>query len=75
MSALAFLMTSSAYATDVEVLHWWTSPGEAAAVKEIADLFESKTGHKWVDGAIAGSGIVARPVMTSRISFHFALKA
>jgi len=66
-SALAFLMASSAHATDVEVLHWWTSPGEAAAVKEIADLFESKTGHKWVDGAIAGSGIVARPVMTSRI--------
>ena len=30
-------------------------------------MFEAQTGNKWVDGAIAGSGSVARPVIISRI--------
>jgi glucose/mannose transport system substrate-binding protein len=63
-SALAF--PTLARAADVEVTHWWTSGGEAAAVKEFADAF-NKTGNKWVDGAIAGSGDVARPIIISRI--------
>lgn len=54
-------------ATDVEVTHWWTSGGEAAAVKELASAYEAKTGNHWVDGAIAGSGGVARPIIISRI--------
>ena len=40
--------------TDLEVTHWWTSGGEAAAVAEFAKAFDA-TGNKWVDGAIAGS--------------------
>ena len=55
-----------AKAADVEVTHWWTSGGEAAAVAEFAKAFDA-TGNKWVDGAIAGSGDVARPIIISRI--------
>ena len=37
-----------ASATDLEVTHWWTSGGEAAAVAEFAKAFNA-TGHNWVD--------------------------
>jgi len=56
-----------AAATDLEVTHWWTSGGEAAAVAEFAKAFDA-TGNKWIDGAIAGGGNTARPVMVSRIT-------
>ncbi|MGC4026775.1 MAG: ABC transporter substrate-binding protein [Mesorhizobium sp.] len=56
-----------ASATDLEVTHWWTSGGEAAAVQELAKAFDA-TGNKWIDGAIAGSGGTARPIMISRIT-------
>lgn len=36
-----------------EVMHWWTSGGEAAGVKVFADAYE-KAGGTWVDAAIAG---------------------
>ncbi|MEM5468439.1 ABC transporter substrate-binding protein [Celeribacter marinus] len=58
---------SAAYATDLEVTHWWTSGGEAAAVAQFAKAFNEKTDHNWVDGAIAGGGSTARPIMISRI--------
>ncbi len=54
-------------AADLEVTHWWTSGGEAAAVAEFAEAFDA-TGNTWVDGAIAGSGDTARPIMVSRIT-------
>ena len=54
-------------ATDLEVTHWWTSGGEAAAVAELAKAFDA-TGNHWVDGAIAGGGSTARPIMISRIT-------
>jgi glucose/mannose transport system substrate-binding protein len=57
----------SVQATDLEVTHWWTSGGEAAAVAELAKSFDA-TGNRWVDGAIAGSGGTARPIMISRIT-------
>ena len=53
-------------ATDLEVTHWWTSGGEAAAVTEMANAFDA-SGDKWIDGAIAGSGGTARPIIISRI--------
>jgi glucose/mannose transport system substrate-binding protein len=62
--SLAFI--GSVKAADVEVTHWWTSGGEAAAVAEFAKAFDA-TGNHWVDGAIAGSGDVARPIIISRI--------
>ncbi len=65
-TALLALATSPALAASVEVTHWWTSGGEAAAVAEFAKAFDA-TGNKWVDGAIAGSGDVARPIIVSRI--------
>lgn len=49
-----------------KVTHWWTSGGEAAAVSELAKAFDASGDH-WVDGAIAGSGGTARPIIISRI--------
>ena len=63
-TALTFATATSA--TDLEVTHWWTSGGEAAAVSKFADAWNA-TGNKWVDGAIAGSGGTARPIIISRI--------
>ncbi len=65
-AAVAFCLSSAVQATDLEVTHWWTSGGEAAAVGEFAKAFDA-TGNKWVDGAIAG-GSTARPIMISRIT-------
>jgi len=65
-AAVSMAFIGSAKAADVEVTHWWTSGGEAAAVAEFAKAFNA-TGNKWVDGAIAGSGDVARPIIISRI--------
>ena len=39
----------------VEVLHWWTSGGEAKAVGELKDAFEAQ-GGTWIDSPIAGGG-------------------
>ncbi len=61
------MMAGAASATELEVTHWWTSGGEAAAVAELADAFNA-TGNTWVDGAIAGGGSTARPIMISRIT-------
>ncbi len=70
LTAAAVIAAASAstatHATELEVTHWWTSGGEAAAVAEFASAFNA-TGNTWVDGAIAGSGGVARPIIVSRI--------
>jgi glucose/mannose transport system substrate-binding protein len=65
--ATALLGSTSAYAADLEVTHWWTSAGEAAAVAEFARVFEEETGNRWVDSALSGSGTGANPVIISRI--------
>lgn len=65
--AAAMACAVPAQAADVEVTHWWTSGGEAAAVKVFAESFDALGGDTWVDGAIAGSGGVARPIIISRI--------
>lgn len=67
LATTAALPVSVAHATDLEVTHWWTSGGEAAAVAEFAKAFDA-TGNHWVDGAIAGAGSTARPIMVSRIT-------
>lgn len=64
--AAGVAMPLSASATDLEVTHWWTSGGEAAAVNVLADNF-NETGNTWVDSAIAGSGTTANPIIVSRI--------
>ena len=65
--ATALLGSTSAMAADLEVTHWWTSAGEAAAIAEFAKIFEAETGNTWVDSALAGSGTGANPVIISRI--------
>jgi glucose/mannose transport system substrate-binding protein len=42
-------------AGEVEVLHWWTSGGEAASVALLKELLEAE-GHTWKDFAVAGGG-------------------
>ncbi len=66
LATSALCAGSAAHSADLEVTHWWTSGGEAAAVAEFAKAFNA-TEHNWVDGAIAGGGGTARPVIISRI--------
>ncbi|MCB1427892.1 MAG: carbohydrate ABC transporter substrate-binding protein [Nitratireductor sp.] len=47
--------TSAANAADVEVLHWWTSGGEAAALNVLKENLQSQ-GIGWVDMPVAGGG-------------------
>ena len=70
-TALATAMTLSiaagADAGEVEVLHWWTSGGEARSVAELKKMLEAK-GHKWKDFAVAGGGGEnAMTVLKSRV--------
>jgi glucose/mannose transport system substrate-binding protein len=54
-------------AGEVEVLHWWTSGGEARSVAELKKILESK-GDKWKDFAVAGGGGEnAMTVLKSRV--------
>jgi len=48
-----------------EVIHWWTSGGESAAVKQVAQAYRG-AGGDWVDTAIAG-GDQSRAVTINRI--------
>ncbi|MDB4117784.1 carbohydrate ABC transporter substrate-binding protein, partial [Amylibacter sp.] len=67
LCSVACLAATSAAAKDLEVTHWWTSGGEAAAVSTLAKAFNEKTDHNWVDGAIAGGGGTSIPAIISRI--------
>lgn len=46
---------SQAQAAQIEVLHWWTSGGEAKAANMLKEKLEAK-GHTWKDFAVAGGG-------------------
>lgn len=51
-----FMASTAVYAGgSVEVLHWWTSGGEAKAVGELKKSFEAQ-GGTWIDSPIAGGG-------------------
>jgi len=50
---------------DAEVIHWWTSEGERAAVKVLSDGFADE-GRRWVDNAIPDSDL-ARTTGVNRI--------
>jgi glucose/mannose transport system substrate-binding protein len=59
-------LAGAAHAQKAEVIHWWTSGGEAAAIKEFANAY-TKAGGTWVDTPIAGGGgAQARTVMANR---------
>lgn len=53
-------------AADIEVIHWWTSKGEAAAVAEFAKALDANGQDKWVDSAIA-LGETARQTVMQRV--------
>ncbi len=53
--AVVGLALPSAWAKEAEVLHWWTSGGEAAALKVLKDDFAAN-GGSWKDMPIAGGG-------------------
>ena len=52
---LAFTSTSSIAGPKIEVLHWWTSGGEAAALKVLKDDFAAN-GGEWMDMPVTGGG-------------------
>lgn len=64
LMAAALLGSTSVHAADVEVVHWWTSGGEQAAVSVFATELDA-TGDKWIDGAIA-LGETARATIMQR---------
>ena len=53
--ALTAFASSAATAEDVEVLHWWTSGGEAAALNVLKDDLQGQ-GIGWIDMPVAGGG-------------------
>jgi glucose/mannose transport system substrate-binding protein len=61
---LALAVPANAEDLRAEVIHWWTSGGESAAVKVFADQFQA-AGGTWVDTAIAG-GANARTAAINR---------
>jgi glucose/mannose transport system substrate-binding protein len=54
-AAVLLATTSLVAAEDVEVLHWWTSGGEAAALNVLKDDLGTKS-IGWVDMPVAGGG-------------------
>jgi glucose/mannose transport system substrate-binding protein len=68
VSTLMFAMaTGFAHAGEVEVLHWWTSGGEAKAAMALKATLQAK-GHVWKDFAVAGGGgDAAMTVLKSRV--------
>lgn len=66
LSALAAAAPETASKGSVEVVHWWTSGGEKAAVDVLKAQVE-KDGFIWKDGAVAGGGgSTAMTVLKSR---------
>jgi glucose/mannose transport system substrate-binding protein len=63
--ALVVVAPYAAAQNKAEVIHWWTSGGESAAIQEIASAY-TKAGGTWVDSAVAG-GDQARAQAISRI--------
>ncbi|MEY5100244.1 MAG: hypothetical protein RJA36_2963 [Pseudomonadota bacterium] len=67
LAALATCAAASAFAGEVEVLHWWTSGGEAKAAAALKEQLQAK-GHSWKDFAVAGGGgDNAMTVLKSRV--------
>lgn len=60
LTAVALVFVVAGYslpsiAGEVEVLHWWTSGGEAKSVSTLKKMLQ-KEGHKWKDFAVSGGG-------------------
>ncbi len=67
LALLVALCGGIAAAAEVEVLHWWTSGGEARSVAELKKMLEAR-GDTWKDFAVAGGGgESAMTVLKSRV--------
>jgi glucose/mannose transport system substrate-binding protein len=67
LAAAALAASLGATAGEVEVLHWWTSGGEAKAAAALKQQLQGK-GHTWKDFAVAGGGgDNAMTVLKSRV--------
>ncbi|HEX4510336.1 MAG TPA: ABC transporter substrate-binding protein [Burkholderiaceae bacterium] len=67
VAAAALAFAGAVQADELEVLHWWTSGGEAKAVIELKKMMEAE-GHTWKDFAVAGGGgDSAMTVLKSRV--------
>ena len=63
----AMLATTARAEPQVEVLHWWTSGGEARAIQVLVDDFKS-AGGTWTDMPVAGGGgDAARVALKARV--------
>ena len=62
---LSLAAAAQAQALKAEVIHWWTSGGESAAMHEFANAFKA-AGGTWVDNAVAGAE-PARAAAVNRI--------
>ncbi|MEE9445268.1 MAG: ABC transporter substrate-binding protein [Cocleimonas sp.] len=66
-AALAVTLSFSTHAEEVEVLHYWTSGGEAKSLIALKEMLEKK-GVTWKDFAVAGGGgDSAMTVLKSRV--------
>lgn len=54
-SAMLFLLPGVSQAGSVEVLHYWTSGGEARSVQVLQEAMQAD-GHTWVDFVVQGGG-------------------
>jgi len=67
LAAAGLMGATLAHAGEVEVLHWWTSGGEAKAASALKASMQAK-GHTWKDFAVAGgAGDAAMTVLKSRV--------
>ena len=68
LGVTAMVGSVPAYAGEVEVLHWWTSGGEAAALNVLKEDLQGK-GVSWQDMPVAGGGGEnAMTVLRARVS-------
>ncbi len=61
----AFAQSETEAPSKAEVIHWWTSGGESAALRVYADAYARANGQ-WLDTAIAG-GANARTAAVNRV--------
>ncbi len=66
LGLLTTTMPALAEGKKAEVLHWWTSAGEAAAIKVFADAYNA-AGGEWVDNGVGGDD-TAKNLLASRIA-------
>ncbi len=67
LTAALAAIALNAVAGEVEVLHYWTSGGEAKSAAELKKIMQAK-GHVWKDFAVAGGGgDNAATVLKSRV--------